>query len=77
MVECKQGRGDCAWKHHPMMCRKSCYNAYAAALVKRWTDEDAEREERGVYLGCPVCKQEVRFRCHHDGRDYASVELSI
>jgi hypothetical protein len=44
-------------------------------LSEKWDREDAARAARGKYLGCPVCRQEVRFSCFHDGIDHQSVEL--
>lgn len=44
----------------------------------KWPGDDQDRwlERRNAYLGCPVCKHEVRFTCHHDGHDYSSVVLA-
>jgi len=75
-VECIHSAG-CRWADKAGMCVNQCYTVYSQALSAQWAAEDAERASRGVYLGCPVCKQEVRFTCWHDGVDYSSVELPL
>lgn len=59
------------------MCVNQCYTVYSQALSAKWAAEDREREARGMYLGCPICKQRVRFTCYHDGHDHSSVELPL
>lgn len=71
--------GGCSdpWPTGARLCKTSCYHKYSTELSARWAAEDADREARGVYLGCPVCKQKVRFSCYHDGDDVSSVELPL
>lgn len=73
-VNCERADG-CPWAHHAGMCANSCYATYSRELTAKWDREDADLEARGKYIGCPVCKQQVRFSCYHDGVDYSSVEL--
>lgn len=71
-------RGGCCWEgKNRRVCSSSCEQRGARELSRRWAEEDAERKVRGKYLGCPICKQAVRFTCYHDGLDYSSVELDI
>jgi hypothetical protein len=77
-VECIRSAG-CRWADTAGMrvCVNQCYALYSQARSAQWAAEDDERTSRGVYLGCPVCKQEVRFTCWHDGHDHSSVELPL
>jgi hypothetical protein len=77
-IPCTAPRG-CSdpWPTGARVCRRSCYHKYSTELSARWDAEAAERESRGKYKGCPVCKQKVLFSCYHDGVDYSSVELDL
>lgn len=78
MPECTNPNG-CSdpWPTGARLCRRSCYHKYSTELVARRGREEAERTARGVYRGCPICKQKVLYSCYHDGVDYSSVDLPL